>query len=507
MYALAISLAISLQGAAPPASNNPCTNGSFEDLAPSGFPADWGAIGKTVEVSSDAHSGKRALHFRRTKQTDTVETGLNRGPLIDRLKGGVDFWYKAMSVHSTKLNVHVIPMNDEPREGTGSPRATFTVPDRHVGDGRWHHGRLKYDFTDNPKVKWVHFAVRIVGSEGELLLDDVSYVERVGKVLRFGKLKVEEDAEKAGERCTVRAQIENAGDVLAEAVRAVMIVPAGRDAAPFELSAGDLSPDQKRWVTWTYEGERTAPCRLEFMAASGDVKTETSFTLAPELVLRSFGPTTPVAMQKSPVTLTCELENPGTASLVNPIAVFQLPTGPVRRTAQRLHPGGKLSFSTQITFDRQTPDAPIAVRVSADNVEQEPTAESSLIVGPATRLETPCGTLNAAAAERFAILENEHVRLLFRRNEFGFGPAALSVCGGDGPPAVVAWLPRLARVVLRGADGSRREHVVLADGPPKAQTGDRASLEFAWSPPKGEESGCRVRVRFALAKGEKSISV
>ena len=121
-------------------------------------------------------------------------------------------------------------MNDEPREGTGSPRATFTVPDEHVADGHWHHARLKYDFTDNSEVKSVHFAVRIVGPEGELLLDDVSYIERVGKLLQFGKIKIEEDPKKPGERCTVRARLENVGDAAAEAVGAKMVVHPDRNA-------------------------------------------------------------------------------------------------------------------------------------------------------------------------------------------------------------------------------------------------------------------------------------
>jgi len=506
MHALPFCVALSLLVAAPPASDNPCTNGSFERLAPSGLPADWGPIGATVEVSSDAHSGERSLRFLRTQDTETPETGLNRGPLIDRLRGGMAFWYKAVSAKGTKLNLHVIPMNDEPREGTGSPRATFTVPEGHVGDGQWHHARLKYDFTDNPEVKSVHFAVRILGSQGELLLDDVSYIERVGKVLRFGKIAIEEDPAKPGERCTVRAQIENAGDAPAEAVRAEMVADAGRDAAASEMSVGNLAPDEKRTVTWTYEGERTEPGRFTFTAASGDVKTETSLAIAPELLLHSFGPTTPVAAQGLPVTLECVLENPGSASLVNPTALFQLPTGPVRRSAKRLSPGEKLSLSTPLTFDRQAPEVRIAVRVGADNVDRELTAETSLVVGPATRLEGSSGKLNAAAAELFAVLENEHVRLLFRKNEFGFGPAELFVSGRGAPPATVAWLPRLARIVLQGADGARREHVVLTDARPKALTGDRASLEFAWSAPEGEAPGCRVRVRFGLGKGEKTIA-
>ncbi|HUT90145.1 MAG TPA: hypothetical protein VMY37_11655 [Thermoguttaceae bacterium] len=506
MHALTLSLALSLLAAAPPASDNPCTNGSFERLAPSGFPADWGPIGATVEVSSDAHSGERSLRFLRTADNKTVETGLNRGPLIDRLRGGMDFWYKAVSAKSTKLNVYVIPMNDEPREGTGSPRATFTVPESRVGDGRWHHGRLKYDFTDNPKVKSVHFAVRILGSQGELLLDDVSYVERVGPLLRLGKVRLEEDPERPGERCTVRAAVENAGDAPAPNVRATMIVPEALAVSPAEVPLGNLAPDEKTSAVWTLEGSREKACRLQFAAASGEVQAETSYAVAPELVLRSFGPTAPVAMQKIPVTLECVLENRGSASVVNPTAVFQLPTGPVSSAAERLHPGQTLSLTTRQVFDRQSPALPIAVRVGAENVDRELTAETTLVVGAATRLVAPPSEIKAAATDDFAVLENEHVRLLFRRNEFGFGPAELFVSGRRGPPVTVAWLPRLGRVVLQGADGSRREHVVLTDGPPKAQTGDRASLEFAWTTPEGEEPGCRVRVRFGLGEDEKTIS-
>ena len=174
MQCLMLALAMTLCGAAAAAAN-PCTNGSFEQIAPNGFPADWSAIGTTVEVSSHAHSGKHSLRLLRMADTKSTETGLNRGHrqgdgkqgrMLAELKGGIDFHYKALRAESADLNVYVIPMSEEPREGTGSRRATFTVPEHHVGDGQWHHARLKYDFTDNPKVKWVHFAARIVGTAG-----------------------------------------------------------------------------------------------------------------------------------------------------------------------------------------------------------------------------------------------------------------------------------------------------------------------------------------------------
>ena len=214
-------LILLLVAAPPPSHTNPCTNGSFEQLAPNGFPADWSAVGTTVEVSPDAHTGKHALRLLRKANTESVETGINRGHrrgdgkqgrMLAELNGGIDFYYKALAANGAELNIYAIPMSDEPREETGSPRATFTVPECHVGDGQWHHGRLAYDFSDDPKVRWVHFAARIVGSAGELLLDDLSYVARTGPILRFGKIRLEEDPEQPGERGTLVVRVDNAGD-------------------------------------------------------------------------------------------------------------------------------------------------------------------------------------------------------------------------------------------------------------------------------------------------------
>ena len=81
------------------AAANPCTNGSFEELNPQGFPADWTPVGSQVEASADAHAGKRALRMVRTAATEAVETGLNRafgspadkgGAMLDQRSGGID---------------------------------------------------------------------------------------------------------------------------------------------------------------------------------------------------------------------------------------------------------------------------------------------------------------------------------------------------------------------------------------------------------------------------------
>lgn len=506
MQSLTLTLAITLVAAATPTTENPCTNGSFEELAPNGFPAHWSPVGTTVDVSSDARSGQRSLRLLRTAETQGPETGLNRGPLIDRLKGGIDFSYKAISAIGAKLNIYAIPMDVEPIEKTGSPRATFTVPGSHVGDGRWHHARLKYDFTDNPEVRWVHFAARIVGTGGELLLDDFSYVDRVGAILRFGKVRLEEDADRPGEQCTVRVAVQNAGDAMAQDVDVAMVLPDGFEAAPAQLQLGRLAPGKKAQAKWVLSGPRVESCRFQFTAASDTVEAETSLTVAPQLTLRSFGPRSPVAMEKVPIALECVLENTGSASVVNPSAVFQLPSSPVTRTADRLPPGQTLVLATPFTPNRQTPALPLAVRAGADNVDDTIEAQTTLVVGEPSRLPPPSGGLRALATDNFAVLENRYVRLLFRRNEFGFGPGELSVSTPDGRQATLAWLPRLGRLVVQAGDGVRHEHVMVANRPPRAESGGPASLEFLCDSPDSLPAGCRLRVRFELTEKAKLIA-
>ena len=137
-------------------------------------------------------------------------------------------------------------------------------------------------------------------------------------------------------------------------------------------------------------GARWGACarlRMELTATLGNVEMRKSYAVAPELVLRSFGPSAPVAMQHTPLTIVCVVENPGTASLVNPTATFLLPSGPASRTIARLHPGRSHGFSVPFSSDRQAIGIPISVRVSAENLEAQPTAESTLLVGSAAQVE------------------------------------------------------------------------------------------------------------------------
>lgn len=507
MNVLAWTLAIAVSASAPAAPADAPANGSFEVVTPAGLPAQWGAVGQTVETSSDARSGRRALRLLRTRDTQTLETGVNDalGTPGKPLAGGLDFWYKAIAADNAKLNVYVIPMGAEGVENTGAPRATFTAPAEHVGDGQWHHVRLKYDFSNNPKVKWVHFAARIVGTAGELLLDDLAYIERVGPMLRFGKIRLEEDADLPGRRGTLRAELENAGDVAVKDARVKVALPDGVRATPAEVRLGDLAVDAKTWVTWTLDGPRSNAAVLRLTAAGEPAVATASFSLRPALVVRSFGPVAPVAKGGRPIAVECVLENPASATVVRPTVEFAASTGKATRTVEQLPPGQTVLLRADLPGAGETLDLPIFLRASAENAVEKPTATARVVVGSAAELPAPAGKLQAAVTPQAAVLENEHLRLGFRVNTFGFGPGELQVKAAGGWQTA-AWLPRLGRVVYRDAKDHRQEQVVFGANASNVDSGGRAAIRFEWSSRAAPTAAFRLRVTFALAPGKKHLS-
>ena len=93
--------------------------------------------------------------------------------MLDRLQGEISYWYKAVSATNASLWLGVVPMSAEPWENTGAPRTGSEIPVAHVGDGQWHRVSVSYDYTQQPKVKWVHVSCFIRGDAAELLLDDI----------------------------------------------------------------------------------------------------------------------------------------------------------------------------------------------------------------------------------------------------------------------------------------------------------------------------------------------
>ena len=497
------------------AAANPCTNGSFEALNPQGFPVDWGPVGSLVEVSSDARSGKHSLRMVRTADTQTAETGLNRafgsptdrrGAMLEQRSGGIDFWYKAVSAQDAELCIYAIPMNADAVEKTGVPRAKFVVPAHHVGDDQWHHGRLKYDFAENPKVRWVQFAARIVGTAGELLLDDVSYVDRVGTLLRVTGIQLEEDEDRPGERCVVRAKIENAGDAEVTDVRAMIQLPAGLAAAPEEVRIDRLAPDGVARALWKVQGSRREPSRIAVTARAGDIEDRGHLDLVAALAIRSFGPAAPVAAVGQSAIIECVLENTGQLIVTNPVGEFTLASESNRQTLAAIPPGRSAVLRAEFQPRQQTPQAPTAVRATADGIDGELTAESVLTVAAAVTLPAQIGRLSARVAKDHAVLENNLVRLAFRRSEFGYGPGEVAVVS-NGAWKTVAWLPQLGRLVYQGQDGERFEQTIFAQDDPEVGAAGPAELRFRWNHHSGDGTRWTFAALFQLAEWAKEITV
>ncbi|MGQ9562564.1 MAG: hypothetical protein ACUVTH_03445 [Thermogutta sp.] len=474
-------LALTLPGAETPApgGDNPCTNGSFEVLGQNGFPLDWGPVGREVSLSADAHSGKQSLRLLRTTETATVESGLNRTKLIPELKGGIDFWYKAISASGAKLNIYVIPINEQGVERTGSPRATFTIPEDHIGDGQWHHARLKYDYSDNPKVSAVHFAARIVGAAGELLLDDFQYIATVGPIPQIKKLMFEEDPQAPGQRGTVRVLVSNSGDQPAKDVQITLQLPQEPKYHP-QSARLSLRPDETRALYFPLVAERNQPVPLVATAVCGELSDTRRLELKAGLRVRSFGPAEPVVAVGQTVVLECEIENTGNTNLSGISVVFETPQGATRQIVPRLFPTRRTIVRRSFLANEETPRLPVTVKVEAEGValaegtDGRWSAESSVAVVKALQLPPPQGRFGVSARP-VPILENDSFRLVVYPCQQRYFATRLEVKTPQGWK-VAGWLVSMGRLVLRDPQGQPEEYLLAADSclvlpPPAAVRG------------------------------------
>jgi len=494
-------------------SDNPCTNGSFELLGKNGFPVDWGPVGRDVTVADDAHTGQCSLRMVRTADTPTTETGLNRTKLITVLKGGVDFWYKAISASGAKLNVYVIPVNEEGIERTGSARATFTVPEDHIGDGQWHHARMKYDYTDNPKVKSVHFAARIVGTAGELLLDDIQYIPQVGPVPHIKKLMMDEDPKAPGQRGRIRVLLTNAGDQPAENVQLSVTFPGETKHRPMEMKIPSLAPDEIKVLYFELMAIRNRPMTLLATAVCGELQDSRRLELKPGLRVRSFGPTEPVVTVGQAVALECELENTGQVNLSGIMVSFETPQGTTRQVVKTLAPMRRTVVRQTFVPSAETSQLQVKVTVQAQGVPiaessgDQWTAQSHVAVVKSISPPSPLDRLSAAPRP-VPILENEHFRLVFYPCQQRFFAGRVEVKTPQGWK-VAGWLVSMGRLAIRNSRGQTEEYLLAADScelppPPAKKTGD---LLFRCPVNTKDGVAIGVTLKFSTSPGSKICGI
>lgn len=490
---------------------NPCTNGSFEELTPEGRPADWDVAvpvhGQIIEAG--AHSGRRCLRMVRPANAPYPETVLNRawvpkngqqGAMIDCVKGGIVFWYQALAASNDNLLVMAIPMNDTAFEEVSASRSEFVVPREHVGDGQWHEGKLKYDYGANPKVKWVHFAARILGGAGEMLLDDFAYVPSIGPLLRIEAPRLDEDADRPGERCTVNVLVVNKGDVAVRNLQLRIETPPGFAVDNPDYSLPELAPDGRLKHAWTVEGarEQAAAFSIRAFAEGAEAKNEARF--APELVLESFGPASPVVPASQSAALECYVRNSGHAIVRKPAAAFRLGPATVVVEGDDVAPGKISLLRAEFPAEAESPELACGVTLSAANAGAPISREAALVIGTASPLPAPAERISATTSDSLALLENEYVRLAFRKNSFGFGPGEILVKTANGW-RTAAWMPRLSTLVYRDNAGRHGEFAFRSATP----EGAADAIVFRSSEKDAGGAVWRGTFAFALEPGARQV--
>ncbi|MBP8129862.1 MAG: hypothetical protein KA184_09825 [Candidatus Hydrogenedentes bacterium] len=502
MFDLFVVLLAAAQGAA-----NPCTNGSFEALAADGRAIDWEILNRGEVINTDAHAGRRALRLVRPENDPLPETGLNRkwqphggeqGAMLDCVKGGMEFWYKAVSATNGNLYVMVIPMDATGRE-TGPRRAEFVVPLEHVGDGAWHRGRLKYDYSDAPDVKWVHFAARILGGAGEMLLDDIAYVETVGPLLCVDGARFEECADTPGECGTLFARVSNRGDAPTDGATVRVIAGDALQIEPAETVLEALPPDAGHKMSWRVTGRRDQAVTLKIEATAGGEQAATPVTLAPEMLVERYGPESPVRMQGDKGVFACTVRNTGHAIAASPQVRFVFPSGAIEILRPDLAPGAQTTFSVE-SEESSLRDC----EVTAQHVEPVKLGPASQVVALPFDMAAPSREARAAASRKGAVLENRHVRCEFYRTQDGFGPVRFLAKGGT-DLSVLGWMPRLSTLVFRDASGGHQEVPVSVKEPPEASSKNTASLIFTWAYTDADEVAWQAKLTFELSDDARMV--
>ncbi|MFQ6133347.1 MAG: hypothetical protein ACE5R4_14990 [Armatimonadota bacterium] len=492
-----------------PAAGNPITNGSFEELAATGFPVDWEPVGQGVGVSPDARTGQRSLRISRGEGAGP-ETGLNRawrahsgqrGAQLAQTKGGVVFWYKATKSDNARLVFYVIPMSDKPLEDTGNPRKGYDIPEAHVGDGQWHQGRLKYDFADDPKVKWVQIAPRLTGGPGELLLDDISWVAQVGPWISLSKAELVESERKPGRECDVVVELKNVGDAPAEEIRVEIEPPQGLrvKGAPTATAEG-IAPDASTEASFRLLGVRDAPGAIALRASAGDGREAGGLVqFAPELGEPVIETERFILAMGEETTVRAIVKNEGSAIIRNLRAMARV-DGALQhadgrwRTADELAPGRELVLEWPLRAAAEARQAEVRVTVVTENAGSGGAAANIVVAGM------------KGARRMHAVVEAEAeegaLSLRFLGSSSWLGVTELWVRRERGPWRLAGKMPRLSRLVYRDGEGEVHD-VPLGFGSAGSTEGDTVRLKRRHKDPEGAQWW--LTAEFAPAPGQTAV--
>jgi len=207
------------------------------------------------------------------------------------------------------------------------------------------------------------------------------------------------------------------------------------------------------------------------------------------------------------VRVECEVQNAGTAFGRDVEVRFHLPTGEVVQKLPPVPPSGTRVAAATFVPARE---ARLPVTVSVRLGDAPPVRyQSEVLVVSDGDVSEPFGRLSAVTKDRWAVLENANLRLVFRRSVGRFAAAELVARTPDGWKTA-AWTAGLGRVVLLDRSEKKRTWWVEPEELAVSTSGRRARVEFRWhgpAAPDGSSSGLTVTGRFELTATARTVRV
>ena len=479
----------------PCSAENPVTNGSFERLDANGIADDWSPMGD-VSISSDTHSGKRALLLRRAADAERI-IGLNRrwiggegggNAMLSERKGGFSFWYKIpAAAGSSRIEFVVIPMSDEPKE-VGGRRVIYALPVDHVGDGEWHTAAVAYDYTDLDDVKWIHVGARLRDAKCSLLLDDIEWVDSIGPYpsIKSIRLITPLDA-KPGER-VVDVVIANVGDETLTNAKVSLTAPDGiAIKGESEIAAPALKPDTIGKVKFLIEGPGKDGDELVVTLRTVERVAKARLRLEARIVIEHVRPDRSVLTIGEETVVRIIARNKGTA--MGEIAAMLWPSSMglevIMDSATRMDiaPGAsqesvcRLKAVTARSFERRF-FADTIPNSSSPILSPNPICEFTIVEPYASQPRTKKLPNPWVGDDGALVWNGAKTRLWLPKTNFGYGVADLTRTV-DGEFKTVARLSRLGRIVVQTKDGGSQTEYLFAD---KARAdGDVLVLTRDWT--------------------------
>jgi|GEM_PF-3203488 len=468
------------------------TNPGFEIMTGT-FPDSWSPVGNLCEVSTtEVHSGVRSIRLYRAPGEPAAETGLNRwyidgsgqgGAMLSKKKGWVSFFYKAISAGTDSVpHMWIIPMSSTPRENTGELRTDFQIPREHIGDGQWHQGWVKYDYSQKPAVCWIQVSPRVVG-EGEIYFDDFGYTEYRPATLQISSITLFESAPCSGDSCTLQARIENIGDYYYYGCYAEISIPPylwlpNADTVQYISYIPNSSSRDVCWVVYGSREGVSDTVVVKIKKSDQTIIETKAFVLKPVMEISSLSEKYMLANNET-FTVRCTVFNTGTAKLRDVCAAIMLGPEIQMENAMctyvyRISPGETAVFSWVLKAITETVSTSLSIRVSSSNYD---TLTSSLIlqIYADTTPPAPAGILNAKIENNVAVLENQKVYISFVKSAYGYGVAELKVNGAGGW-TTMGKMPFLGKLVY--ASGNTCTMNIFADSVETGVMGETAILTF-----------------------------